>query len=41
MHLKLLYSSYSLATIEHPKPLLLKIYFDAAVLLPGLYNVSV
>jgi len=41
MHPKLLYRSYSLATIKHPKPLLLESYLDVAVLVPDLYNVSV
>ena len=38
---KILHKSYSLATIEHPKSFLLKIYFDVVVLASDLYNVSI
>ena len=36
-----LHKSYYLPTIEHSEPLLPKIYLDAAVVVPGLYDVSV
>ena len=41
MHPKHLSKSYSLATIEHPEPLLLENYPDVAVLVPDLQNVSI